>query len=111
MGWLWLAFFSGIATLISLDLFVFHRKPGEVPLRAAVGWSIFWISLGVGFSGFVYLVYQNHWMGAVIDRDPRERMSDGSLAVVKYLTAYVLEKSLILSRGSRSMTAPIQWFW
>ncbi len=80
-----------------------------MPLRAAVGWSVFWISLGVGFSGLVYLVYQNHWMGAVIDRDPGETMGDGSLAVVKYLTAYVLEKSLSID-NIFVMVAVFGWF-
>lgn len=95
--WLWSAFFVLVAVLLALDLFVFHRKPGEVSMRAAIGWSAFWIALGLLFSFVVYYVYQERFQGMQIDRaGVGEGVSDGWLAVLRYLTAYVVEKSLSL---------------
>ena len=34
-----------------------------VRVKEALGWSAFWISLGVLFSTFIYFGYENHWLG------------------------------------------------
>lgn len=95
--WMWSAFFALVVALLALDLFVFHRKPGEVSLRAAVGWTAFWIALGLLFSFVVYAVYEHRFQGFQIDRTGVDAgVSDGWLAVMRYLTAYVVEKSLSL---------------
>jgi tellurite resistance protein TerC len=110
MVWLWSGFFVLVAVLLALDLFVFHRKPGEVSLRAAVGWSAFWIALGLLFSIVVYVVYENHFQGIHIDRTGvGDEVSDGWLAVLRYLTAYVVEKSLSLD-NIFVMVAVFGWF-
>jgi tellurite resistance protein TerC len=100
--WIWSGFIAFVLVLLALDLGVFHRKAHVVSVREALGWSAVWISLGLAFSLFVYHGYENHWLGLgltpdAVDRSPEfpdGRQNDGKSAVVKYLTGYVVEKSL-----------------
>ena len=71
----WIGFLAVIGALLALDLFVFHRKPGEVTVRSAALTSAFWISLGLGF-GFVVLA----WLGPA--------------KAVEYFSGYLIEESL-----------------
>ena len=71
----WVGFLVVIGALLALDLFVFHRKPGEVTMRSAALTSAFWISLGLGF-GIVVLA----WLG------PEK--------AVEYYSGYLIEESL-----------------
>jgi tellurite resistance protein TerC len=71
----WAGFLVLIGALLAVDLFVFHRKPGEVTMRSAALTSAFWISLGLGF-GIVVLV----WLGP--DK------------AVEYFSGYLIEESL-----------------
>jgi tellurite resistance protein TerC len=71
----WVGFFIFIGAMLALDLFVFHRKPGEVTLRSAALTSAFWISLGLGFGVLVLL-----WLG------PEK--------AVEYYSGYLIEESL-----------------
>ncbi len=73
--WAWIGFLVLIMALLALDLFVFHREAHEVSFREATKFSIFWISLGLGFGVFVYV-----WLG------PQ--------AAGEYLAGYLIEKSL-----------------
>src|SRR5690242_189997 len=81
--------------MLALDLGVFHRHAHVVRTREALGWSAVWISLGLAFAGFVYVAYQHHWMGLGLAPDAVDgRVNDGAAATLKYLTGYVVEKSL-----------------
>ena len=81
--------------MLALDLGVFHRKAHVVSVKEALTWSAVWITLGLAFSIFVYFAYQAHWMGLGAMADPVDGLiNDGRLATEKYLTAYVVEKSL-----------------
>ena len=91
--------------LLALDLGVFHRKAHVVSVREALGWSAFWIALGLAFAGFIYVGYENHWMGLGLTPDlmagspldvPGVGLvyNDGWNATVKYVTGYLVEKSL-----------------
>ena len=104
MIWMYAGFVGLVLVLLALDLGVFHRKAHVVSVKEALGWSAFWIALGVAFVGFIYVGYENHWMGLGLTPD---RMSageevaglgvvynDGASAALKYLTGYVVEKSL-----------------
>jgi tellurite resistance protein TerC len=71
----WIGFLIFIGAMLALDLFVFHRKPGEVTMRSAALTSAFWISLGLGFGVVVWL-----WLGA--DK------------AVEYFSGYMIEESL-----------------
>src|SRR3954468_9732815 len=102
MIWIWLGFITLILLLLALDLGVFNRKAHVVSVREALGWSAFWIALGLTFSVFVYFGYENHWMGLGLTKDagavavdPIDGMQlEGRSATIKYLTGYVIEKSL-----------------
>jgi tellurite resistance protein TerC len=104
MVWMYAGFVALVLILLALDLGVFHRKAHVVSVKEALGWSALWIALGVAFAGFIYAGYENHWMGLGLVPD---RMSvaearpgvglvynDGWEATVKYVTGYLVEKSL-----------------
>jgi TerC family integral membrane protein len=99
---IWTGFVVFVLLMLALDLGVFHRKAHVVGVREALAWSAVWIALGLTFSLFVYHGYEGRWLGLgsvpdVVDRSselPEGRVNDGRSAVVKYLTGYVVEKSL-----------------
>ncbi len=105
MFWMYAGFILLVLALLALDLGVFHRKLHVVSVKEALGWSAFWIALGLAFSGFIYLGYENHWLGLGLTPDlmttrpvPVEGLgtvyNDGTSALVKYVTGYLVEKSL-----------------
>jgi tellurite resistance protein TerC len=99
---IWLGFVVFVLLMLALDLGVFHRKAHVVGVKEALAWSAVWIALGLAFSLFVYHGYENQWLGLGRGPDPIERsaefpegrLNDGRSAVIKYLTGYVVEKSL-----------------
>ena len=99
---IWFGFVTFVLLMLALDLGVFHRKAHVVSIREALGWSAVWIALGLSFSVFVYSGYENHWLGLgntpdIVERSaeyPDGRINDGRSAALKYLTGYVVEKSL-----------------
>lgn len=81
--------------MLALDLGVFHRKSHAVSFKEAIGWSGVWITLGLSFSVLVYYAYDLHWFGLGLAEDAVDKVvNTGKLAATKYLTAYVVEKSL-----------------
>jgi tellurite resistance protein TerC len=95
MIWPWIAFISLVLTMLALDLGVFHRKAHVVSVKEAIGWSAVWISLGLSFSVLVYFAYEGHWFGLGNVVDVVDGLTnDGAAATEKYLTGYVVEKSL-----------------
>jgi len=56
---LWVGFTAVILTLLTLDLFVFHRKAHAVTLREAGLWTAGWVSLALLFNAAIYL-----WAGS-----------------------------------------------
>lgn len=91
----WLGFLLLVAILLALDLGVFHRNPHAVSLKEATGWTLVWITLGMAFSGFVYLMFDNGWGGAAVHGEDGALIPNaGGEAAAKYITAYLLEKSL-----------------
>ncbi len=105
MIWLYSGFLALVLILLALDLGVFHRKAHVVSMREALGWSAFWIFLGLLFSGFIFLGYENHWLGLGLTPDMMGSVgtnvagvgtvyNEGYSATMKYLTGYLVEKSL-----------------
>ena len=104
MTLLYAGFIAFIIGLLALDLGVFHRKTHVIGAREALGWSAFWISLGLAFSGFIYVGYEQQWFGLGTGLDTMATPStapdgtvvynDGGSAVVKYLAGFLVEKSL-----------------
>ena len=71
---LWAAVIGAVVALLVAD-FLLTRKPHEVSMREAVGWSVFYVALPLFFGGYVWAAF-------------------GSERGVEYLTGYVVEKSL-----------------
>jgi tellurite resistance protein TerC len=68
-------FFGIVAVALAVDLFFVGRKDEVLKTRTAFVWSVVWVSLGLGFSGLVYLWY-------------------GAEAAQQYLAGYLIEESL-----------------
>jgi len=105
MFWMYAGFILLVLLLLALDLGVFHRHAHVISVREALGWSAFWIALGLTFSVFIYYGYRNHWMGLGLTPDimagPPQQIegvglvyNSGWEAMVKYITGYLVEKSL-----------------
>jgi tellurite resistance protein TerC len=95
MGWLWAGFILLVLGMLALDLGVFHRKAHVVTMREALTWSAVWIALGLSFSIFVYYGYEYRWLGLGSTVDAVDGMINGGMtATIKYLTGYIVEKSL-----------------
>jgi tellurite resistance protein TerC len=91
MIWFWLGFFAFVAVLLALDLGVLHRKAETPTIRSAAYWTAGWMALGLSFTGFVYLMYEHHWLGAKL-LEPSDR--PGTDASIMYVSAYLLEYAL-----------------
>jgi tellurite resistance protein TerC len=95
MFWIWTGFIVFVLSLLALDLGVFNRKAHVIGVKEALGWSALWIALGLLFSIFIYFAYENHWMGIGLQADDVDGVAlDGRTAAIRYLTGYVVEKSL-----------------
>jgi tellurite resistance protein TerC len=95
MIWIWIAFIAFVLLMLALDLGVFHRNAHVVSVKEALVWSGVWLALGLTFAVFVYFSYEAQWFGLgsmadVVDGLP----NDGATATEKYLTGYIVEKSL-----------------
>jgi TerC family integral membrane protein len=71
---LWAVAIGLVLALLALD-FVLTRRPHEVSIKEALGWSAFYIALPLAFGGWVWAQH-------------------GSDRGVEYLTGYLVEKSL-----------------
>jgi tellurite resistance protein TerC len=98
----WIAFLAFVLLLLALDLGVFHRRAHVVCVREALAWSVVWVATALAFSVVVYFGYEYHWLGLGLQPDPVDRtalfpdgrLNDGRDAVLKFLTGYIVEKSL-----------------
>ncbi len=105
MVWLYLGFIFLVLLLLALDLGVFHRHAHVISIKEALGWSVFWITLGLLFSIFIFFGYEHRWLGLGTVPDSMTAApvhhegagmvyNSGSSATIKYITGYVVEKSL-----------------
>ncbi len=85
----WVGFFVLIIVLLAIDLGVINKKAHAISMREAVRMSVLWISIGLAFSGLVYLIYEFHWGGI-----GAEARVNGLQGTTEYITAYLIEKSL-----------------
>lgn len=72
--WLWGLTLAGVLALLVLD-FALTRRPHEVSMREAIGWTVFYIALPVAFGLFLWF-------------------NNGGTTSVEFFTGYLLEKSL-----------------
>jgi len=95
MIWIWVGFIGFVLLMLALDLGVFHREAHVVSVKEAVAWSAVWLALGVSFAVFVYFGYEGKWLGLGTVIDAVDGLANsGATATEKYLTGYVVEKSL-----------------
>jgi tellurite resistance protein TerC len=93
--WAWTGFIGLVILLLVMDLGIFHKKAHAISIREALKWSAFWIALSLVFSIIVYFGYENHWFGLGTSVDAIDgTINDGHAALLKYLSGYVVEKSL-----------------
>ena len=92
MFWFWVGFFTLVAVLLALDLGVLNRKAKEPTIKSAAYWTVGWVTLGLSFSGLVYLIYENGWLDATIIGKPPG--GHGTEAAITYVSAYLLEQAL-----------------
>lgn len=71
---LWAVTIGAVVVLLALD-FVLTRRPHEVSMKEAVGWSAFYVALPLAFGAFIWSRY-------------------GGERGLEYLTGYLVEKSL-----------------
>lgn len=84
----WILFFCMIALFLAVDLGIFNKNAHEISYKEATKWTIVWSTLGILFSGIIYLIYANQWIEiSVHTRSPFE-------ASVQYLTGYIIELTL-----------------
>jgi TerC family integral membrane protein len=74
---IWIAFNSGVALLLALDLGLLHRRARAVSLREAAAESAAWVALSLGFGTWIFV-------------------SHGRGPGLEFFTGYVVEKSLSL---------------
>jgi tellurite resistance protein TerC len=105
MLWMYAGVTLMVVALLLLDLGVFHRVAHVVSIRESLSWSIIWAVLGTSFSVLIYFGYERHWLGLGLAPDLMTTTpmtvegigtvyNDGSSALIKYLTGYLVEKSL-----------------
>jgi tellurite resistance protein TerC len=82
-AWHWLAFGGLVIVLLALDLFVFHRDDREPSLRESAAFTVFWVSLAIGFNVLL------GWWDATQRGTPAGWQTAG-----EFLAGYLLEWSL-----------------
>lgn len=84
----WVLFLCMITVFLALDLGIFNREAHEISYKEATKWTIAWSTLGVLFSGMIYLIYSNQWIEiSAHTKSPLE-------AAIQYLTGYIIELTL-----------------
>jgi tellurite resistance protein TerC len=82
--WAWATFFSIVLLALFVDIGIVNRKSHAPTRKETFIWSAVWLSLALGFNGFVYWMVNSHF-------------DNHDLAVTKvkeYLTGYLIELSL-----------------
>jgi tellurite resistance protein TerC len=72
---LWGGFLAGVLVLLAVDLHVSSRRGHGERFREAIGWSLFWIALSLGFGFWIWIAY-------------------GGEQGLEFFAGYLLEKSL-----------------
>ncbi len=85
----WIGFLGFVAFMLFLDLGVFNKKSHVMSVKEALGWTLFWIVLALSFNVLVYSMYENRW-----GVPENAHLMTGKDAALKFLTAYIVEKSL-----------------
>src|ERR1039457_5470936 len=74
-AWHWAGFIACVLIFLALDLGVFHKSAHTVKFKEALGWSVLWVTLALGFAGL---------------RSGGRRKEEA----VEFVTGYIIELSL-----------------
>lgn len=77
--WEWAGLLVFISVLLMVDLLLVHRRPHEIHFKEAAIESAIWISIGLAFTGVIYLIGGS---------------DNGGAAAGEYISGFLLEKSL-----------------
>src|SRR4051812_46986436 len=106
---LWAGFVAFILVMLGLDLFVVNRNPHVIKAKEAMAWTGVCVVLALAFTGAVYFIYANDWLGiaskflAEHASDPRFNNPDladptghaiGIKAALEFFTGWLIEYSL-----------------
>jgi tellurite resistance protein TerC len=78
-AWHWFALLGFIVTLVVVDLLLVHRTAHVITVKEATIESAVWISIGLAFTGVIYLLGVD---------------GDQGKAATEYLSGFLIEKSL-----------------
>jgi tellurite resistance protein TerC len=93
MVMIYAGFVALVLALLALDLGVFHRRSHAIRVGEALGWTAFWVSLGLSFTIVIYFLFQHHRWGFGTNFEPFWP-HNGRDAAKMYVAGYLLEFSL-----------------
>lgn len=85
---IWIAFLIIVFILLSIDLTILSRAKHKTPrFKDSLKQSLIWVSVGLLFSGGIYALYENDFMGFGTNMSGKD-------ASLQYLTGYLIELAL-----------------
>ncbi len=91
----WVAFLVLVGGLLAFDLGVMNKGDHTITVREAFRNTALFAAVALAFGGIVYLAYDHQWLGLGTTPDAIDgAINTGRLALVKYVTGYVVELSL-----------------
>ncbi|MBI3792203.1 MAG: TerC/Alx family metal homeostasis membrane protein [Gemmatimonadetes bacterium] len=91
----WLGFLALVGGLLAFDLGVMNKGDHAPTVREAFRNTALFAVVALLFGGLVYVAYDHQWFGLGTTPDAIDKATNtGRLALVKYLTGYVVELSL-----------------
>lgn len=97
-AWIWYAFIGAVIALLAFDLGVVNKQDHEIGVAESLKMSGFYIAIGLGFSGVIWMLYNNSSPTASID--PQILAVTGEerawTALQLYLTGFAVEKTLAM---------------
>jgi tellurite resistance protein TerC len=97
-AWIWYAFILSVIALLAFDLGVVNKQDHEIGVAESLKMSGFYIAVGLGFSGIIWMLYNNASPTASID--PQILAAAGEerawTALQLYLTGFAVEKTLAM---------------
>ncbi|MFY7926291.1 MAG: hypothetical protein ACOVN5_10800, partial [Aquidulcibacter sp.] len=97
-AWIWYAFIGAVIALLAFDLGIVNKQDHEIGVAESLKMSGFYIAIGLGFSGVIWMLYNNASPTASID--PQLLAVTGEerawTALQLYLTGFAVEKTLAM---------------
>ena len=91
----WIFFLLLVFALLALDLGVFNKTNHEISTNEALKMTLLWIVCALIFAGVLVVAYQHDWFD-LLSSTSDSSIHNGYDAGLKYITGYLIEKSLSL---------------